>query len=71
MNSLNCIIVDDEEGAHRVLEHFISQLKQLQLNGSFYTAVEAIEYVYNHQVDVMFLDINMPGLTGMLSLIHI
>lgn len=65
MNSLNCIIVDDEEGAHRVLEHFISQLKQLQLNGSFYTAVEAIEYVYNHQVDVMFLDINMPGLTGM------
>lgn len=65
MNSLNCIIVDDEEGAHRVLEHFISQLKQLQHNGSFYTAVEAIEYVYNHQVDVMFLDINMPGLTGM------
>ena len=65
MNQLNCIVIDDEEGAHRVLEHFISQLKQLQLNGSFYTAVEAIEYVYNHQVDVMFLDINMPGLTGM------
>ncbi|WP_294187864.1 LytTR family DNA-binding domain-containing protein [uncultured Sphingobacterium sp.] len=65
MNQLNCIVIDDEEGAHRVLEHFISQLQQLQLNGSFYTAVEAIEYVYNHQVDVMFLDINMPGLTGM------
>jgi transposase-like protein len=35
MNQLNCIIIDDEEGAHRVLEHFISQLKQLKLNGSF------------------------------------
>ena len=65
MNPLNCIIIDDEEGAHRVLEHFISQLKQLQLNGSFYTAVEAMEYLYNSQVDIMFLDINMPGLTGM------
>ncbi|MEN5193490.1 LytR/AlgR family response regulator transcription factor [Sphingobacterium faecium] len=65
MNQLNCIIIDDEEGAHRVLEHFISQLKQLQLKGSFYTAVEAMEYVYNNQVDIMFLDINMPGLTGM------
>lgn len=65
MNPLNCIIIDDEEGAHRVLEHFISQLKQLQLNRSFYTAVEAMEYLYNNQVDVMFLDINMPGLTGM------
>ncbi|WP_343538526.1 LytTR family DNA-binding domain-containing protein [Sphingobacterium thalpophilum] len=65
MNPLNCIIIDDEEGAHRVLEHFISQLRQLQLNRSFYTAVEAMEYVYNNQVDIMFLDINMPGLTGM------
>lgn len=65
MNQLNCIIIDDEEGAHRVLEHFISQLKQLQLNGSFYTAVEAMEYLYNNQVDIIFLDINMPGLTGM------
>lgn len=65
MNQLNCIIIDDEEGAHRVLEHFISQLKQLKLNGSFYTAVEAMEYMYNNHVDIMFLDINMPGLTGM------
>ncbi|AZB07356.1 DNA-binding response regulator [Chryseobacterium sp. G0162] len=65
MNQLNCIIIDDEEGAHRVLEHFISQLKQLKLSESFYTAVEAMEYVYNNHVDIMFLDINMPGLTGM------
>lgn len=65
MNQLNCIIIDDEEGAHRVLEHFISQLIHLKLNKSFYTAVEAMEYLYSNQVDLMFLDINMPGLTGM------
>lgn len=65
MNQLNCIIIDDEEGAHRVLEHFISQLSHLKLNKSFYTAVEAMEYLYSNKVDLMFLDINMPGLTGM------
>lgn len=65
MNQLNCIIIDDEEGAHRVLEHFISQLSHLKLNKSFYTAVEAMEYLYSNKVDFMFLDINMPGLTGM------
>ncbi len=65
MNLLHCIIIDDEEGAHRVLEHFISQLKHLKLTGSFYTAVEAMEYIYNNKVDILFLDINMPGLTGM------
>jgi len=65
MTLLNCIIVDDEEGAHRVLKHFIGQLKHLKLNGAFFTAVEAMEYLYHHKIDILFLDINMPGLTGM------
>lgn len=65
MNNLNCIIVDDEEGAHRVLEHFIGQSSHIDHIGSFYTAMEAMNYVYQHDVDIMFLDINMPGLTGL------
>lgn len=65
MNLLNCIIIDDEEGAHLVLEHFIGLLKHIKLDASFYTAVEAMEYLYGNKVDMMFLDINMPGLTGM------
>lgn len=48
-----------------MLEHFIGQLKQLNLTGSFYTAVESMQHCYNNRVDIMFLDINMPGLTGM------
>lgn len=65
MNKLNCIIVDDEEGAHRVLEHFIGQSNHVNLSGSFYTAMDAMDYIYQNDVSVMFLDINMPGLSGM------
>ncbi|MFP7654260.1 LytR/AlgR family response regulator transcription factor [Chryseobacterium proteolyticum] len=65
MTKLNCIIVDDEEGAHRVLEHFIGQSNYIHLRGSFYTAMDAIDYLYKNDVDIMFLDINMPGLSGM------
>lgn len=65
MKKLNCIIVDDEEGAHRVLEHFIAQSTYLNLSGSFFTAIDAMDYVYKNHIDLIFLDINMPGLSGM------
>lgn len=64
-DTLKCIIVDDEEGAHLVLKQYIGQLQHLELTGSFYTAVEAMGYVYNNRVDLIFLDINMPGLSGL------
>lgn len=65
MEQLNCLIIDDEEGAHLVLEHYLKDLSSLRLSGSFYNAIEAMEYIYNHPVDLIFLDINMPGLSGM------
>lgn len=65
MNILRCIIVDDEEGAHRVLEHFIGQIKFLEMTASFYTAIDAMDFLYKEKVDLVFLDINMPGLNGM------
>lgn len=64
-NTLRCIIIDDEEGAHLVLEHHIKCLKHLQLIGAFFNAMEALEYIHTAQVDLIFLDINMPGLTGL------
>jgi DNA-binding LytR/AlgR family response regulator len=64
-DSLKCIIVDDEEGAHLVLKQYIGNLQYLQFAGSFYTAVEAMGHVYNNRVDLIFLDINMPGLSGL------
>lgn len=61
---LNCIIVDDEPNAHFVLEHYFKQTDKISLLNSFFNGVEAIEFISNNQVDLIFLDINMPGITG-------
>lgn len=63
--TLKCMIIDDEEGAHLVLRHYIKQLKQLDLQQSFYNPIEAMEYMYENPVDLIFLDINMPGISGL------
>lgn len=60
-----CIIVDDEPAAHYVLMSHIRHVSQLELVQQCYNAIEAINYLRQHPVDLMFLDINMPELTGM------
>ncbi len=62
---LSCIVVDDEEGAHLVLHHYIKDIRKLELKASFYNPVQAMDYMYDHEVDLIFLDINMPGLNGL------
>jgi len=62
--SLKCIIVDDERGAHLVLQHYVSQIDRLELVGSCENALEAINLMHNIRVDLVFLDINMPQMTG-------
>ncbi len=61
---LKVIIVDDEPLALDVLETYISQMPQLQLVQRCSNALEANEALKNHDVDLMFLDIQMPQLTG-------
>lgn len=65
MDKIKCIIVDDEEGAHLVISHFLKDMKTLSLEASFYNAVDALDYLCNNKVDLVFLDINMPGLSGL------
>jgi DNA-binding LytR/AlgR family response regulator len=62
---LNCIVIDDEEGAHLVLGHYLKSFSSLALCASFYNAIEAMEYIHEKPVDLIFLDINMPGVSGM------
>ena len=62
---LRCLIVDDEPLARRVLEKHISALPSLNLIKQCASAVEAAAYLHEHPVDVMFLDIKMPELTGL------
>lgn len=59
-----CIIVDDEPAAHYVLANYISQNPLLELVYEGYNGVEALEYLSNNTVDLMFLDIDMPEISG-------
>ncbi|TDW48046.1 LytTR family two component transcriptional regulator [Flavobacterium sp. 270] len=60
-----CIIVDDEPAAHYVLANYIKQNPQLELVFQGYNGIEAMNYLRDNPVDLMFLDINMPEITGM------
>ena len=61
---IKTIIIDDEPLAHNILEKYIAQITYLELVKNCYNAMEAISFLRNHEVDLMFLDIKMPGLTG-------
>jgi len=65
MNPLRCVVVDDEQGAIDVLSSYISKTQKLSLLTSFRDPVAALEYLQVEQVDVLFVDINMPDLSGL------
>ena len=65
MMKLDCIIVDDEPHAGQLLADYISRLPQLVLKGNCFDGKEALELIASEHADLLFLDINMPGLTGM------
>ncbi len=60
-----CLIVDDEPLAHQVLKQFIAQTPGLVLGGQCRHALDAHEHLRQHPVDLLFLDIEMPLVTGL------
>lgn len=62
--SIKYIIVDDESVAHDIIKKYCSLLPNMQLMQDCYDAIEAIEYLNNNTVDLIFLDLNMPKLKG-------
>ncbi|HMI63488.1 MAG TPA: LytTR family DNA-binding domain-containing protein [Puia sp.] len=63
--NLSCLIVDDEPNAVDLLEMFIRQNTAWDLLAKCYDAREALAFLKTNTVDLIFLDINMPHLTGM------
>lgn len=66
MTPIRCLIVDDEPLAVDLIEDFIDKISVLSLVGKCYNSAEALPYLVSGTVDAVFLDINMPGLNGLL-----
>lgn len=62
---MTCILADDEEPARLLLQSYISKTKELNLLGSFSNGLEARDFLEKNKVDLVFLDINMPELSGL------
>jgi DNA-binding LytR/AlgR family response regulator len=60
-----CIIVDDEPLARQLIESYIALVPGIQLLGSYSTVLEAFGGLHDQKVDVIFLDIEMPGISGL------
>ncbi|MFN7911459.1 MAG: LytR/AlgR family response regulator transcription factor [Bacteroidota bacterium] len=60
-----CLIVDDEPIAQQILESYISQIDSLHIAGKCSNAFEALNVLHQEQIDILFLDIKMPSLSGL------
>ncbi len=64
MQKMKCILVDDDEVALLSLSYFIKSSESLELLGAFLNAQEALEFIEKNPLDILFLDIDMPELSG-------
>lgn len=64
MKRVSCIVVEDEPLARDILLKFITEVKGLDLVSMFENAGDAISFLQNQRVELMFLDVNLPDLSG-------
>lgn len=65
MQTYSCIIADDEPLARQLIQSYVERVPYLNLKGVFKNAWEVRTFLANEQVDLLFLDIEMPGLDGL------
>lgn len=63
--NINCLIIDDEPLAINVIKSFIKEIDNITIINTFTSPVDALKYLKEHKVDLIFLDINMPLLNGL------
>ena len=64
MNTISCIVIDDEPLAVQLMESYVRKTPFLELRGSFTNGKEAFAYLLDNPVELMFCDIQMPDLSG-------
>lgn len=64
MKQLTCVAIDDEPLALDLISEYISKLPVLNLKEAFEDAISGSEYLKQHQIDLLFVDINMPDISG-------
>ena len=64
MKKIRCIIVDDEELARTLLTAYVDKVEHMELVSSFENPMEALSFVKNNTIDLIFMDIQMPELKG-------
>lgn len=62
---MNCIIVDDEAAARAIVYQLCTKIPDLDVIEEFDNAIDALKFLNQQEIDVVFLDIHMPGFTGM------
>lgn len=61
---MNCIIIEDQPPAQRILQKYIEDTGSLKLKATFSDAVQAMDFLKNEPVDLLFLDIHLPKISG-------
>ncbi len=62
--NIKCIVIDDEKLAREYIINYIAKIPQLELVGDFNSPLKAIDLIKEKKVDLLFLDIQMPDITG-------
>lgn len=62
---MKCLIVDDEHIARKILSDYVGKVPELELVASCSSALQALNHIKNDSIDILFLDIQMPDLTGL------
>jgi DNA-binding LytR/AlgR family response regulator len=65
MNAIKCLIVDDEPVARQIIESYVAKLQNIELVASCKNVSEAFEVLNSNSIDIVFLDINMPDVSGL------
>ncbi len=61
---MNCIIIEDQPPAQRILKKYIQDIGSLHLKATFSDAIQAMEFLKTEAVDLIFLDIHLPKISG-------